>query len=170
MPTTEVINWRSDYVSELKNNTNSRWQGQLYYPTTGFGWVDYFTDRLKAFSVNIGPYSKNVIKMHSFCPLASDKYIIALLNSDFIVSFVKGLITITHTLQINDGRLIPIVIPTQQQHDKICSVVDRIIAGEDEKDCLIEINELVRDVYSPFFEDDDSVAFSMYATTKEFRE
>ena len=168
VPMTEVINWRSDYVNELKTNSNSRWQGQLYYPTTGFGWVDYFTDRLKGFSVNIGPYSKNVIKMHCFCPLVSDKYIIALLNSDFIASFVKGLITITHTLQINDGRLIPVVIPTQQQHDDICSVVDRIMSGEDEKDCMTELNELVRGVFMPFFENDDSVDFSMYATTKEF--
>jgi hypothetical protein len=163
VPTTEVINWRSDYVSELKTNSNSRWQGQLYYPTTGFGWVDYFTDWLKGFSVNIGPYSKNVIKMHSFCPLASDKYIIALLNSDFIVSFVKGLITITHTLQINDGRLIPVVIPTKQQHDDICSVVDRIMAGEDEKDCMKELNELVWNVYSPFFEKDEAVDSSRYS-------
>jgi len=170
VPTTEVINWRSDYVNELKTNTNSRWQGQLYYPSTGFGWVDYFTDWLKAFSVNIGPYSKNVIKMHSFCPLASDKYIIALLNSDFIVSFVKGLVTITHTLQINDGRLIPIVIPTQQQHDDVCSLVDRIMAGEDEKDCMKELNELVRGIYGTLFEDDDSVDFSMYAIASEFRE
>ena len=170
VPTTEVINWRSDYLNELKNNTKSRWQGELYYPTTGFGWVDYFTDRLKGFSVCIGPYSKNVIKMHSFCPLASDKYIIALLNSDFIASFVKGLITITHTLQINDGRLIPIVIPTQQQHENICSVVDRIMDGEDEKVCMTELNELVWNVYSPFFDDDDSVVSSINATTKDFRE
>jgi hypothetical protein len=170
VPTTEVINWRSNYVNELKTNANSRWQGLLYYPTTGFGWVDYFTDRLKCFSVNIGPYSKNVIKMHSFCPLASDKYIIALLNSDFIALFVKGLITITHTLQINDGRLIPIVIPTKQQHDDICSVVDRIMAGENEKDCMRELNELVRYIYMPLFEDDDSVDFSISATTNEFRE
>jgi hypothetical protein len=161
VPTAEVINWRSDYVNELKSNSNSRWQGQPYYSTTGFGWVDYFTDRLKGFSVNIGPYSKNVIKMHSFCPLASDKYIIALLNSDFIASFVKGLITITHTLQINDGRLIPIVIPTQQQRDDICSVVDRIMAGEDEKDCMKELNELVRNVYLPLSVNDDSDDISM---------
>jgi hypothetical protein len=108
--------------------------------------------------------------MHSFCPLASDKYIIALLNSDLIASFVKGLITITHTLQINDGRLLPIVIPTQQQHDSICSIVDRIMAGEDETDCMTELNELVRNIYSPFFIDDDTVASSIDAATKEFLE
>lgn len=150
VPPTEVINWRKEYVHELKTNDNSRWQGESYYPTTGYGWVDYFTDRLKGFSVGVGPYSKNVIKMHSFCPLASDKYIIALLNSDFVSAYVKSMITMTHTLQINDGRLIPIVIPTPTEHDEITSIVDRIIAGEDENTCMEELNEKVWRLYSTF--------------------
>lgn len=147
VPTTEVINWRKENVYELKNSSNSRWQGEAYYPTTGFGWVDYFTERLKCFSVNIGPYSKNVIKMHSFSPFASDKYIIALLNSEFIASYVRNLITITHTLQINDGRLIPIFIPTTEERDEIIRIVDRILSGEDENACMEELNAKVNKLY-----------------------
>lgn len=147
VPTTEVVNWRKDYVKELKINDNSRWQGESYYPTTGFGWVDYFTDRLKAFNVGIGPYSKNVIKMHSFCPLVSDKYIIALLNSNFISAYVKNMITITHTLQINDGRLIPIHIPTTEEHNEILDIVNRILAGENESVCIEELNKKVEEIY-----------------------
>jgi len=149
VPTTEVINWRKEYVHELKTSDSSRWQGEPYYPTTGFGWVDYFTNRLKGFSVGIGPYSKNVIKMHSFCPLVNDKFMIALLNSDFIASYVKNMITVTHTLQINDGRLIPIRIPTPEEHDEITGIVDRIMAGEDERICMEELNEKVRELYLP---------------------
>ena len=150
VPTTEVINWRKEYVNELKNNDNSRWQGESYYPTTGYGWVDYFTDRLKGFSVGVGPYSKNVIKMHSFCPLVSDKYIIALLNSEFISTYVKSMITMTHTLQINDGRLIPVIVPTQEKHGEITRIVDRIIAGEDEGTCMEELNEKVWSLYASY--------------------
>ena len=147
VPATEVINWRKEYVHELKTNDNSRWQGETYYPTTGYGWVDYFTDRLKGFSVGVGPYSKNVVKMHSFCPLASDKYITALLNSDFISAYVKSMITVTHTLQINDGRLIPIRIPTPEVHDEITGIVDRIMEGEDESTCMEELNTIIRELY-----------------------
>ena len=149
VPVTEVINWRKDYVHELRTNNNSRWQGEPYYSTTGYGWVDYFTDRLKGFSVGVGPYSKNVIKMHSFCNLASDKYIIALLNSSFITAYIKSMITMTHTLQINDGRLIPILIPTQAEHDEITALVDRIMLGEDESACMEELNEKVWGLYLP---------------------
>lgn len=147
VPSTEAINWRKEYVHELRTNTKSRWQGELYYSTTGFGWVDYFSDTLKAFSVGIGPYSKNVIKMHSFCPLISDKYIMALLNSAFITTYVKNMITITHTLQINDGRLIPIIIPTSIEHDEITKIVDRIMDGEDEEICMEELNQKVEKIY-----------------------
>ena len=147
VPTTEVVNWRKEYVHELRTNDNSRWQGEPYYPTTGYGWVDYFTDRLKSFSVGIGPYSKNVIKMHSSCPLVSDIFIIAMLNSDFIASYVKNMITVTHTLQINDGRQIPIIIPTPEEHDVITGIVDRILAGEDERNCMVELNEKVSELY-----------------------
>ena len=151
VPAAEVLNWRKEYVHELKTstNTNSRWQGESYYPTTGFGWVDFFTDRLKAFGVSKGPYSKNVIKMHSFCPLVSDKYILAVLNSEFMASYVKNMITITHTLQINDGRLIPIIVPTAEQHSEIVSLVDKILEGDNEEELMNEINEKVEALYCP---------------------
>lgn len=152
VPPAEVINWRKEYVHELKTSTstNSRWQGESYYQTTGFGWVDFFTDRLKAFDVKKGPYSKNVIKMHSFCPLVSDKFILAILNSDFMAYYIKNMITITHTLQINDGRLIPIIVPTSQQHNEIVSLVDEILAGGNEEECMKEINKKVEDLYHSF--------------------
>lgn len=152
VPAAEVINWRKDYVSELRNSTKSRWQGEAYYPTTGFGWVDYFTDRLKAFRVAVGPYSKNVIKMHSFCPLASDDYITAVLNSDFVANYVKAMITTTHTLQINDGRLIPIVIPTPDQHDEIIHLVSRIKDGEDEASVMAELNGKITALYEKYMD------------------
>ena len=70
-----------------------------------------------------------------------------MLNSDFIAAYVKNMITATHTLQINDGRLIPILIPTPEKHDEITSIVDRILTGEDERICMEELNEKVRELY-----------------------
>ena len=55
----------------------------------------------------------------------------------------------THTLQINDGRLIPILIPTQAEHDEITALVDRIMLGEDESACMEELNEKVWGLYLP---------------------
>lgn len=130
VPYLECINWSKAFVSELKagEKTNSRWQGAKYYNVTGLGWVDYFTNRLKSFFVEEGVYSKNIVKLHCTNNLLSDKYIVALLNSSFVTYFVKNFITSTHTLQINDGRLIPIFIPNKTQLFDIESVVTKILS------------------------------------------
>jgi hypothetical protein len=129
VPYSECINWSKEYVKELKEGivTNSRWQGSKYYSVTGFGWVDYFTDSIKAFFVEEGIYSKNIVKLHSINPLITDKLVVALLNSKFISYYVKNFITSTHTLQINDGRLIPIKVPQISELEKLESLVDAIV-------------------------------------------
>ena len=66
--------------------------------------------------------------MHSISRLISDKFIVALLNSTFISYYIKEFITSTHTLQINDGRLIPIKIPSQDSLRNIEMIVDQILS------------------------------------------
>ena len=67
---------------------------------------------------------------------------------------MKNFITSTHTLQINDGRLIPIYVPKEEEHIKIVSLVDKIL--EFKKQRIItdiegiekEINSIVYDFYN----------------------
>ncbi|MDC1362008.1 BREX-1 system adenine-specific DNA-methyltransferase PglX, partial [Crocinitomicaceae bacterium] len=148
VPYRDAINWNKTSVTELKDGvvTNSRWQGSKYYNTTGFGWVDYFTDRIKAFFIDEGIYSKNIVKLHSNSDIVSDKYIVALLNSKFISFYIKQFITTTHTLQINDGRLIPIKIPSKEIKLKIERIVDKIINSKKKNiDTDISKSELLLD-------------------------
>jgi len=128
VPYKEALVWNKENVKELKEGkkTNSRWQGVDYFNSTGFGWVDYFTDKLKAFFVEEGVYSKNIVKMHSETDLISDKVMTCLLNSKLLTHIIKQFITSTHTLQINDGRLIPIKIPTKSIHNKLEMLFDKI--------------------------------------------
>jgi len=127
-PVMESINWSNNSVIELKEGkkTNSRWQGSEFYDSNGFGWVDYFTDRLKAFYVPSSPYSKNIVK---FCSISdiSNEYILAFLNSSFCSYYVKNFITNTHTLQINDGKVIPIKIPSKGIEKAIMERVTKIL-------------------------------------------
>ena len=67
-----------------------------------------------------------------------------------MAAYVKSMITITHTLQINDGRLIPIVIPSREDHDSVVAIVDRILNGEDEETCMSELNSKVDGIYSSY--------------------
>jgi hypothetical protein len=155
VPYSECINWSKEYVKELKEGviTNSRWQGSKYYSVTGFGWVDYFTDSIKAFFVEEGIYSKNIVKLHSINPSITDKFVVALLNSKFISYYVKNFITSTHTLQINDGRLIPIKVPQRSELMKFESLVDAIVEKKKlDVDAIVndfenQIDELVYQLY-----------------------
>lgn len=129
IPYSDAILWSRKSVKELSEGilTNSRWQGNKYFNTTGFAWVDYFTSKIKSFFVDEGIYSKNIVKLHSRIDKIPDKYIVACLNSKFISYYVKNFITSTHTLQINDGRLIPIIVPSQADLSKIVKLVETIL-------------------------------------------
>ena len=64
--------------------------------------------------------------MHSESDLISDKVMTCLLNSKLLTYIIKQFITSTHTLQINDGRLIPIKIPAKKIHSKFEILFDKI--------------------------------------------
>ncbi len=127
-PVDEAIIWTEDSVKELKEGrlTNSRWQGSELYSCEGFGWVDYFTNKIKAFVVPSAPYSKNIVKFHSIFKIENE-FLVAFLNSSFCSYYVKNFITNTHTLQINDGKVIPILIPSKTVQVKIVKMVNEII-------------------------------------------
>lgn len=156
VPYSDALAWDKASVKELREGqlTNSRWQGENYFNSTGFGWVDYFTDQLKSFYVDEGVYSKNIVKMHSDCELISDKVMTCLLNSKLLTFIIKQFITSTHTLQINDGRLIPIKIPTKNIHNKLEKLFDKIFERRinntetNVSDLENKIDTLVYDLYN----------------------
>ena len=143
----------------------SRGAVQDYFDKTGFAWVDYFADKIKAFFVEEGMYSKNIVKLYSISRLISDKYIVAVLNSTFIRYYVKQFITSTHTLQINEGRLIPIKIPDEDNLNNIEGTVDTILAITKDDDYLqnsqkqAKLKVLEREI--------DQMVYQLYGLTKK---
>lgn len=138
--------------------TNSRWQGSKYFGKTGFAWVDYFTKNIKAFFVEEGIYSKNIVKLSSLVQSALDKYLVAVLNSKFISYYIRNFITTTHTLQINDGRLIPVIIPPKKILIRITLLVDQLI-GNVKKDQEYESSVLEGQI--------DQIIYELYGLTEE---
>lgn len=159
IPYTECIKWNKKSVKELREGklTNSRWQGETFYNACGFGWVDYFTDKIKAFYIEEGVYSKNIVKFHNVINI-SDMYIVALLNSKFISYYIKNFVTATHTLQINDGRLIPIIIPDKSVEKLIIEKVDLIINSK-RNNSNFDSTDVEREI--------DSLVYKLYGLTKE---
>jgi hypothetical protein len=146
----EYICWTKEFVNELRGGTvtNSRWQGESYFFKPGFGWVDYFDERIKGFYVEPTLYSKNVVKFHS--PFFPDEYVLGLLNSSYVSYYVKRYITNTRTLQVNDGKLIPIVkadtTSTEDVTQRVRTILDLkrdLLDSRNERD-RIRIGESLR--------------------------
>lgn len=138
----QYLDWRREKVKELKEGkvTNSRFQGYDFYFKSGFGWVDYFSTKIKGFYVEPTVYSKNVVKFHS--DLLDDKYLLALINSTLIAYLIKKYITNTRTLQINDGKLIPVIIPEEKVYRDIIDSVDNMLKLKDEEKSLNDHNKI----------------------------
>lgn len=159
VPYSECIDWSTTSRTELEEGeiTNSRWQGINYFNSTGFAWVDYFTDKIKAFFVEKGPYSKSIVKLHCR-DIVSDEFIVGLLNSSFITYYVKNFITTTHTLQINDGRLIPIIIPDKVEKNHMEDLVTQILTAKKE-DANADTSALEKEI--------DQTVYKLYGLTEE---
>ena len=129
------INWSSDTVSFFINNSGKKGTGmpvvrnKQFYFREGFCWSDvntiYLKGRVKAKSIY------DVKSMSLFNRLeesiVSEKYFIAMINSKFISEFTSNFYNNTSTFQINDGRKIPIIIPTKEQLKYINDIVDNAI-------------------------------------------
>lgn len=160
----QYIDWRTSKVKELKEGveTNSRYQGKEFYFKPGFGWVDYFSSKIKGFFVDETVYSKNVVKFHS--DIIDDRYLLALINSTLIAYIIKKYITNTRTLQINDGKLIPVIIPKKDQYQKIIQYVETIFNLKKEEETTSDHNKLqtIRKKINSIEEIIDKEIFSIY--------
>lgn len=99
--------------------------------------------------------------LHSYCRIIPDAIFVAIGNCDLISRYTEGFINFTVNFQVNDCRMIPIVIPSPNQVDKIRSIVDelirlaRIFSNELKSKRIIEriqhlekyLNQVIKDLY-----------------------
>jgi hypothetical protein len=86
---------------------------------------------------------------------------VGILNSKFISYYVKNFITSTHTLQINDGRLIPIFVPNKVFAKDFENIIDKILTKK-HQDPAADTNNLEAEI--------DRMVYDLYGLTEEERE
>ncbi|PID90191.1 MAG: hypothetical protein CSA97_04150, partial [Bacteroidetes bacterium] len=135
-----AIDWSEGSVDALKSSKDARYQGAKFYFQEGFCWSDintfYIKCRRKGRTVNdvksMSMYAQPGITADpTICDsldLWTSFYIAVLSNQCFIPRYIKSFISTTETFQINDGRKIPIVIPTPSQLKAVHALVDQAIA------------------------------------------
>ena len=169
-PITEYINWSEDSVKKLRNSDRAYLKN-----------LDYnFREGIFAAGQGTGNptfrYTNNAVIDHSgniLVPVfeeTSAKYLNGLLNSKYIQIIIKEFINGTVNTQIQDMRILPIVVPTTEQRANMEDLVDEAIAIRADEvnnidpvadlnidsieitrslsEVTDEINELVREIYS----------------------
>ena len=113
------IAWNKENVEFLKENSGKKGQGmpvvrnQQFYFKEGFCWSDISDTRIKCRIKNKSINDVASMSLYSYNNL--NFYICSLINSTFIGKFVKTFINASIHFQINDARLLPIIIPNEKQ-------------------------------------------------------
>ncbi|MFN3599153.1 MAG: Eco57I restriction-modification methylase domain-containing protein, partial [Aquificaceae bacterium] len=131
-PTPYYIDWSRENVKFLQTGRRARWQGYQFYFREGFCWKDIGMDTLK---VKIKEKTVNDVKSMSLYPFDYGllKYLIAILNSCLMSHYQFNFINNTVSIQVNDVRQLPIIIPTSEQLKEFEKIFDRAYSIQKQK-------------------------------------
>jgi len=166
-PTPYYIDWSRDNVKLLQKDPKARWQGYHFYFREGFCWSDIHTVLIRSRLKTNGIHDVKSMSLFPLSNLASEKYIITLLNSKFISNYEFNFINNTQTFQINDARQLPVKIPTQQQLKEFEQLFDEACAIQknrfDKKISKQQAEKRLESVQSKI----DRMVYDLYGLTEE---
>lgn len=94
------------------------------------------------------------MSLHSMSPLLPDFYIVCLGNSNLMSRYSETFINFTVNFQINDARILPIIIPNEDELTAFKKVFDKALSmkklhteKQDENNVNKELNRLVDNLY-----------------------
>ena len=115
-----AIAWTKENVRFLKTDPRARYQGYAYYFREGFCWTNVLNPCARLLKVKLKQASVNDVGSMSLFPLLlSNNYFVTVLNSNLLFDYYREFVNCTVNIQINDIRLLPIVIPSKKQISKI---------------------------------------------------
>ncbi|GIW21882.1 MAG: hypothetical protein KatS3mg068_0889 [Candidatus Sericytochromatia bacterium] len=128
-PTPYYIDWSVDNVRFLKNDKKARWQGYNFYFKEGFCWNlingTRSTNDLKFRLVEKSVYDVGSMRLISLLEKIDNKIIVSLINSKINNNFSEQFMNFSVNFQINDARQLPIIIPNQEQKEKLENIFNR---------------------------------------------
>jgi hypothetical protein len=160
-PIVYYIDWSKENVKSLQTDPKARWQGYQFYFKEGFCWTDVSYDircRIKEKSIH------DVLTMSLFPNTSkiNEKYIICLLNSDFMSKYVNSFVNTTVHFQINDARQLPIVIPTPKQLKEFEEIFNKAVDIQKKKFSNQITEELAKQELNDIQKDLDQKVLKLY--------
>lgn len=165
-PTPYAIAWTKENVQFLTENSGKKGEGMPvvrnkdFYFRAGFCWSDVHTLYIKSRVKGMTIHDVLSMSLFSLTDKVPEYYIICMLNSKFISHYVNSFINNTQHLQINDARMIPIIVPTAEQLAAFKEQYDKAIAIKKG-----ESNESLEKVEKKI----DSLVFDLYGISENER-
>ena len=160
-----VIDWSMDNVQYLKTSPKSRYQGYSFYFKEGFCWNNNLNERyynIKCKVKRAGIHDVASMSLFELTAKVPAYYLVVLINSSLCGYFYRMFLNNTVNVQVNDLRMLPIIVPSEEQlteskklfYDAI--KVQKAFFGQsittEERDCQLlniqeEVDKLVFDIY-----------------------
>ncbi len=144
-----AIAWSKENVRYLKTNSGKKGEGMpvvrnpQFYFREGLCWSDINTILLKCRKKSKTIHDVKSMSIFSVTGKVPNEVIITLINSKLVSCYVNDFVNNTQTFQINDARLLPIVVPgengineaeqivkaainTMKQRDYSCNALEKI--------------------------------------------
>jgi restriction endonuclease S subunit len=154
-PTLEYIDWSQESLQQIRDRRAGRLRDTDYYFREALfssrgGTGEY---KAKVRYINNAVVDGSGVVLIPTTDLSAAKYLNGVLNSDVMKYIIDEFINSTVNVQVSDMRLLPILIPTNEERNEIVDLVDEAIAiQKGKKDGEIEdihqsIEEKVKGIY-----------------------
>jgi hypothetical protein len=168
LETPYYINWSKENVNFLISNSGKKGKGMpvvrnlQFYFMEGFCWSDIHTVHIKSRFKGKSVYDVKSMSLFPLITSLTSKYIVCILNSHFASEFSIEFLNNTSTLQINDARCIPLIVPTREELSQFEDLFDKafqlqikkfdksMLATEVQKELdviQVELDEKVNELY-----------------------
>jgi len=123
-----VIDWGRDSVNALKESSqrggtgSARFQNTQFYFREGFCYSDIKTFFLKARKKGISVHDVKSMSLFPLIDKLPEYYLIMLINTEIIATFVYNFLNNTPSFQINDCKMLPVFVPTDKQLEE-CKIL-----------------------------------------------
>ena len=128
-----LLNWSKDNVAMLKalagkkERGSSRFQNSQFYFRRGFCYSDIKTFFLKARMKGVSVHDVKSMSLFPTCEKIPYYYIVTVLNTEIIATIVYNFLNNTPSFQMNDCRMLPILVPSKRQLDCCRELFDQAV-------------------------------------------
>ena len=123
----DFVLWSRSSLNDLKQNESARWQGYDYYFMGGFSSTNMSVESIKCRITPLAVVDHGAMTFFPMIDTCPPNYFIALMNADLMTYFMKNFVNQSLNFELNDFKLLPIIIPTVRQRNEIENLVDEAI-------------------------------------------